>query len=62
MEFAWEKCFDFGSFAGNLISVVVPVKMVINSHTYVFSTSNLTNYIIIDVISTWNKVLLICNS
>jgi len=33
VEIAMEKCFDFGSFAGNLINVVAPVKMVINSHT-----------------------------
>jgi len=32
-----EKCFDFSSFAANLINMVdvIPVKMVVNSYTYV---------------------------
>ena len=29
MEVSMEKCFDFSSFAGNLINTVIPVQMVI---------------------------------
>ena len=28
-----EICFDFSSFSGNLINMVIPVKMVVKSHT-----------------------------
>ena len=46
MEVSMEKCFEFSSFVGNLIDMVIPVKMVVNR--YIFRTSNFTNYIIID--------------